>query len=178
MNEQDPKGRVLVLTGNGKGKSSSAFGMVLRASGWGYGVCVIQFIKGKWRTGEERAAVRLGNVEWHAMGDGFTWDTNNPEQDQATSREIWRVCREKMGSGQYRLVVFDEINVAMSYGWLSGDEVARAIREEKPEATHVILTGRGPVPPEVIAVADTVTTMEEVKHAFRSGGRAVKGIEF
>lgn len=92
-------GLVLVHTGEGKGKSSSAFGMVFRAAGWGMNVCVIQFIKGQWQTGEQRAAERFDNIEWHALGDGFTWDTQNPQQDVQTSREIWQLCQQKILSG-------------------------------------------------------------------------------
>ena len=170
-------GRVVVLTGPGKGKSSSAFGMVFRAAGWGLRVCVIQFIKGRWSTGEERAAARFDNVEWHALGDGFTWDTKNPQQDRATSREIWDFCQEKIRSARFDLVVLDEINYAIGYGWLSGEEVANFIQAEKPPPTHLVLTGRN-APPELVAVADTVTELGVVKHAFEQGIKAVKGIEF
>ncbi len=170
-------GRVLVLTGDGKGKSSSAFGMVFRAAGWGLRVCVIQFIKGRWRTGEERAAARFDNITWHALGDGFTWDTKNPERDRATSREIWTFCQERIRSEAYDLVVLDEINYAIGYGWLTGAEVAAFIREEKPFAVHLLLTGRGAAE-EVLAVADTVTEMGVVKHAHQQGRKAQRGIEF
>ena len=170
-------GRVLVLTGPGKGKSSSAFGMAFRAAGWGMRVCVIQFIKGRWSTGEERAAARFDNMEWHALGDGFTWDTDNPEQDRATSREIWAFCRERIASGRFDLLVLDEINYAIGYGWLTGAEVAACIRDERPDGVHLILTGRNAAE-EVVAVADTVTEMGVVKHAFETGRRGERGIEF
>ena len=104
------KGLILVNTGEGKGKSSSAFGMVFRAAGWGMKVCVIQFIKGQWKTGEQQAAKKFDNIEWHSLGDGFTWDTKNPEQDIKTSREIWEFCKEKIRSAEYDVVVLDEIN--------------------------------------------------------------------
>ncbi|MBF0127689.1 MAG: cob(I)yrinic acid a,c-diamide adenosyltransferase [Magnetococcales bacterium] len=173
----DKPGVVVVLTGEGKGKSSSAFGMVLRAAGWEMRVCVLQFIKSaKRRTGERMAAERLG-VEWHALGDGFTWKQPDPERNLAIARQAWNVCLEKLASGRYDLVVWDEIHYAIGYGWLSGAEVAEAIRTVKPPATHLILTGRA-APPEVIAAADTVSEILEIKHAFKAGIRAAKGVEF
>ncbi len=178
MKSRDKRqGIVLVHTGEGKGKSSSAFGMVLRAAGWGLKVCVIQFIKGKWKTGEQKAAERFDNIEWHALGDGFTWDTQNPEQDIRTSREIWDLCKEKVRSQQYDLVVFDEINYCSSYGWISGEEIAAFIRTEKPAWMHLVLTGRDAAP-EVVDVADTVSEMRKLKHAYDQGIDAVQGIEF
>jgi len=172
------RGITLVLTGDGKGKSSSAFGMAFRAAGWGMKVCVIQFIKGKWQTGEQQAAARFDNIEWHALGDGFTWDTKNPEQDIATSRAIWALCQQKLRSHAYDMLIWDEINYCCGYGWISGEEIARVIRDEKPGWMHLILTGRNAAP-EVIAVADTVTDMRMVRHAYRDKGiKAQQGIEF
>ena len=170
-------GLVLVLTGEGKGKSSSAIGMVFRAAGWGMKVCVIQFIKGQWQTGEQKAAQRFDNIEWHALGDGFTWDTKNPQQDIATSRRIWELGKEKILSGEFDLVLLDEINYCCGYGWLSGREIAEFILQHKPAWQHLILTGRN-APSEVIDVADTVTEMRAVKHAFTQGIKAEQGIEF
>ena len=178
MKSRDKRqGIVLVHTGEGKGKSSSAFGMVFRAAGWGMKVCVIQFIKGKWKTGEQKAAERFDNIEWHALGDGFTWDTQNPEQDIRTSREIWDLCKEKVRSQQYDLVVFDEINYCSSYGWISGEEIAAFIRMEKPAWMHLVLTGRDAAP-EVVDVADTVSEMRKLKHAYDQGIDAAQGVEF
>jgi len=177
VSETNKRGVVLVHTGKGKGKSSSALGMVFRSAGWGKQVLVIQFIKGKWQTGEEKAAEKFPNIEWHTLGDGFTWDTENPEQDQKTSREIWDFAQEKICTGNYDLVLLDEINYCAGYGWLSGEEIAEFITDKKPKATHLVLTGRN-APEEVIAVADTVTEMTLVKHAFSQGIKAVKGIEF
>jgi len=171
------QGLIVVNTGEGKGKSSSAFGMAFRAAGWGMKVCVIQFIKGKWRTGEQQAAERFDNIEWHAPGDGFTWDTNNPEQDIATSRKIWELCKQKLRSHEYDMLVFDEINYCSSYGWIPGGEIADFLRRERPSWMHVILTGRD-APAEVMALAHTVTEMKKLKHAFDQGIRAVQGIEF
>ncbi len=171
------QGIVLVNTGEGKGKSSSAFGMVFRAAGWGMNICVIQFIKGQWQTGEQKAAERFENIEWHALGDGFTWDTKNPQQDITTSRDIWEFSKQKILSEQFDLVVLDEINYCCGYQWLSGQEVADFIRQDKPAWLHLVLTGRNAAP-EVIAAANTVTEMQRIKHAFDSGIKAEQGVEF
>lgn len=170
-------GRVLVLTGDGKGKSSSAFGMAFRAAGWGMKVCVIQFIKGAWPTGEEKAAKMFDNLEWHALGDGFTWKTEDPEGDRLKSREIWDFCRQKAMSGEFDLVVFDEINMALGFGWLTDEEVVHFIREERPKSLHLVLTGRN-APKTIMDAADTVTEMTLIKHAFDNGIKACKGVEF
>ncbi|OIO71285.1 MAG: cob(I)yrinic acid a,c-diamide adenosyltransferase [Zetaproteobacteria bacterium CG12_big_fil_rev_8_21_14_0_65_55_1124] len=171
------KGLIVVNTGDGKGKSSSAFGMVFRAAAWGMKVCVIQFIKGKWKTGEQKAAERFENIEWHALGDGFTWDTQNPEQDIATSREIWALCKEKLRSHEFDMLVLDEINYVTGYGWITGEEVAGFLREERPKWMHILMTGRNAAP-EIVELADTVTEMKVVKHAFEQGIKATQGIEF
>lgn len=171
------QGVVLVHTGEGKGKSSSAFGMVFRAAGWGMRVCVIQFIKGQWQTGEQRAATRFEEIEWHALGDGFTWDTKNPEQDIKTSREIWEFSKQKILSEAFDLVILDEINYCCGYGWISGQEIADFITNDKPTWLHLVLTGRNAAP-EVIEAADTVTEMVKIKHAYASGIKAEQGIEF
>lgn len=171
------QGIVLVNTGEGKGKSSSAFGMVFRAAGWGMNVCVIQFIKGQWQTGEQKAAERFDNIEWHALGDGFTWDTKNPEQDIKTSLDIWAFSKQKILSGQFDLVVLDEINYCCGYQWIDGQEVADFIQQDKPAWLHLVLTGRNAAP-EVIAIANTVTEMQRIKHAYDTGIKAEQGIEF
>ena len=170
-------GIVLVNTGEGKGKSSSAFGTVFRAAGWGMKVCVIQFIKGQWQTGEQKAAQRLENIEWHALGDGFTWDTKNPEQDIQTSREIWEFAKQQILSEKFDVVLLDEINYCCGYGWISGQEVADFITQEKPAWLHLILTGRN-APEELMSVASTVTEMTKIKHVFDSGIKAEQGIDF
>ena len=170
-------GLVVVNTGEGKGKSSSALGMVFRAAGWNMKVCVIQYIKGQWQTGEQKAAARFDNIEWHALGDGFTWDTKNPEQDIKTSREIWALSKEKILSEEFDLVLLDEINYCFGYQWISGQEIADFILNDKPSWCHLILTGRNAAP-EVIAIADTVTEMSLIKHAFEKGIKAEQGIEF
>lgn len=170
-------GLVVVNTGEGKGKSSSAFGMVFRAAGWGMNVCVIQYIKGQWQTGEQKAAQRFDNIEWHALGDGFTWDTKNPEQDIKTSRAIWELSKEKILSEQFDVVLLDEINYCSGYGWITGVEIADFLQHHKPAWQHVILTGRNAAP-ALIAIADTVTDMKKVKHAYQQGIKAEQGIEF
>ncbi len=171
------RGLVVVNTGDGKGKSSSAFGMVFRAAGWGLKICVIQYIKGQWQTGEQKAAERFENIEWHALGDGFTWDTKNPEQDIKTSREIWVLSKQKIQSGDFDVVVLDEINYCCGYNWITGQEIAEFISEHKPVWQHLILTGRNAAP-EVVAIADTVTDMTMIKHAYQQGIKAEQGIEF
>lgn len=170
-------GLVLVNTGEGKGKSSSALGMVFRAAGWGMRVCVIQYIKGQWQTGEQKAAERFDNIEWHALGDGFTWDTKNPEQDIKTSCDIWEFSKQKILSGQFDVVLLDEINYCCGYQWISGQEVADFLINDRPQWMHVILTGRNAAP-EIIDIADTVTGMTKIKHAFEKGIKAEQGIEF
>jgi cob(I)alamin adenosyltransferase len=167
----------LVHTGEGKGKSSGALGVVFRAAGWGMRVCVVQFIKGQWQTGEQRAAARFDNIEWHALGDGFTWDTQNPAQDRKTSRDIWSFAQQKILSEDYDLVLLDEINYCCGYGWIDGAEIAAFIRERKPAWMHLILTGRNAAP-EVIEIADTVTEMKPIKHAYQKDIKAEQGIEF
>ena len=171
------QGITVVNTGEGKGKSSGGFGMVFRAAGWGMKVCVIQYIKGKWKTGEQRAAGKFDNIEWHAMGDGFTWDTQNPQQDIATSRAIWEFSKEKILSEEFDLVLLDEINYCSGYGWIPGEEIAEFVRTRKPAWLHLIMTGRD-APPAVIEVADTVTEMTKIKHAFDRGILAAQGVEF
>ncbi len=178
MKERDRRtGVTLVHTGEGKGKSSSAFGVVFRAAGWGLNVCVIQFIKGMWKTGEQKAALKFDNIEWHALGDGFTWDTKNPEQDIKTSHEIWEFSKQKILSEQYDLVVLDELNYCSSYNWIDGQEIADFVKNQKPKWMHLIITGRN-ASAELIEVADTVTEMKMIKHAFENGIKAQQGVEF
>ncbi|MEE9345726.1 MAG: cob(I)yrinic acid a,c-diamide adenosyltransferase [Methylococcales bacterium] len=178
MKERDRRtGVTLVHTGEGKGKSSSAFGVVFRAAGWGLNVCVIQFIKGMWKTGEQKAALKFDNIEWHALGDGFTWDTKNPEQDIKTSHEIWEFSKQKILSEKYDLVVLDELNYCSGYHWIEGQDIADFVKNQKPNWMHLIITGRNAAT-ELIEVADTVTEMKMIKHAFENGIKAQQGIEF
>ena len=173
------RGLLMVNTGNGKGKTTCALGLMMRAAGQGLKCCMIQFIKSKSdRYGEHHSAEKLG-IEVHTMGDGFTWDTKNPEQDKETARRSWSLCVEKMRSGDYDLLVFDELVYVLSYGMLSTEEVLeeiRAIRSEQP-ALHIVLTGRD-APQALIDAADLVTEMREIKHPFNAGIFAQQGIEF
>jgi cob(I)alamin adenosyltransferase len=173
----DPeKGLVLVHTGNGKGKSSSAFGVIIRALGWKQKVGVVQFIKGKWITGERQFFDRLGEVTWHTMGEGFTWDTQDKERDIAAAQAAFAKGVEMMKSGDYDLIVMDEINIAMRYDYLSVAEVIAGL-EARDKRTSVILTGRD-AKPELCDYADLVTEMTEVKHPFHNGIKAQRGVDF
>jgi cob(I)alamin adenosyltransferase len=167
---------VIVNTGDGKGKSTAAFGTMLRAVARGWAVCVVQFVKsGRWKVGEERSARALG-VEWWTVGDGFTWDSKDMERTEAVAREAWRVAREKLASGAYQLVVLDEITYPMNWGWIPVPEVVGAI-VGRPPSVNVIATGRD-APEELAGCADTVTDMRSRKHAFDRGVRAIRGIDF
>ena len=167
---------VIVNTGNGKGKSTAAFGTAMRAVARGWKVCVIQFLKSdRWKVGEKEMATRLG-VEWWTIGDGFTWDSRDMERTEAIAREAWRVAGEKIESGDYGLVVLDEITYPMNWGWIATTEVVAAIAA-RPPSVNVIATGRE-APPELIELADTVTEMRNRKHAFDRGIKAIRGIDF
>lgn len=167
---------VLVHTGNGKGKSSSAVGVVVRSVARGWPVGVIQFLKsGTWRTGEEKVCRDLG-VDWWAEGEGFTWESDDLTEDQAVAQQAWDQSAELIRGGEHQLVVLDEITYPMNWGWISTDEVVRTIRE-RPEHVNVVCTGRD-APQELIDLADTVTEMTEVKHAYQKGLRAKKGIDY
>jgi cob(I)alamin adenosyltransferase len=168
--------RVLVNTGDGKGKSSAAWGVMLRAVSAGWRVAVVQFLKsGRWRTGEEEAARRLG-VDWWSLGDGFTWDSEDMDETRAAARKAWRSASELIRAGQHRLVILDEVTYAMTWGWLDTREVIETIRSRPPEVS-VIATGRD-APDELREIADTVTEMVSRKHAFDRDIGAMRGIEF
>lgn len=174
---KDPeKGLVLVHTGNGKGKSSSAFGVVIRALGWKQSVGVVQFIKGKWITGERRFFDQLGDVTWHTMGEGFTWDTQDKERDIAAAQAAFAKAVDMMESGDYDLVVLDEINIALRYDYLDVNEVIEHLKG-RDKRTGVILTGRN-AKPELMEFADLVTEMTEVKHPYQAGIKAQRGVDF
>ena len=173
----DPeKGLVLVHTGNGKGKSSSAFGVIIRALGWKQKVGVVQFIKGKWITGERQFFDRLGEVTWHTMGEGFTWDTQDKDRDIAAAKAAFAKGRAMMESGEYDLIVMDEINIALRYDYLAVEDVIAGL-QARDKRTGVILTGRD-AKPELCAYADLVTEMTEVKHPFHNGIKAQRGVDF
>ena len=170
-------GIIIVNTGNGKGKSSSAFGMVARALGHGMKVGVVQFIKGAMSTGEETFLRRFpDDVSFHAMGEGYTWETQNRERDIAKAEEAWEQARRFLTDPAYGLVVLDELNIALKYRYLDVHTVIADLLD-RPEMQHVVVTGRA-APPELIAVADTVTEMNVVKHAFKAGIAAQAGTEW
>jgi cob(I)alamin adenosyltransferase len=167
---------VLVNTGNGKGKSTAAFGVVMRAVARGWPVCVIQFIKSdKWKVGEEKIARQLG-VEWLKGGDGFTWES--PDLDESRGRAVaaWALAAHTLAQGDHTLVVLDEITYPINYGWIGIDDVTAAIRA-RPEHVNVVLTGRD-APEPLIELADTVTEMTKVKHVYDRGIKARRGIDF
>ncbi len=172
-------GLLMVNTGNGKGKTTAALGVLFRAAGRGMNCCLIQFMKSKTdRYGEHEACEQLG-IEVHTMGDGFTWDTQDPAQDIKTSEETWALCVEKMRSEEYDLVVFDELVYVLDYKFLDLHKVLdeiKSIREKQPNL-HIIMTGRN-APPELIEASDLVTEMTEIKHPFNAGIYAQQGIEF
>ncbi len=167
---------VIVNTGDGKGKSTAAFGTAMRAVARGWRVCVVQFMKsGRWKVGEEKSARELG-VDWWTIGNGFTWDSKDMDQTEAIARDAWRTAREKLTDASYGLVILDEITYPMNWGWISTEEVVAAIRT-RPASMNVIATGRD-APEALIEVADTVTEMRSRKHAFDRGVRAIRGIDF
>ncbi len=173
------KGLLMVNTGDGKGKTTAAIGVLVRAAGRGLKCCMIQFMKSKTdRYGEHESLEKLG-IEIHTMGDGFTWDTNDPTQDIKTSEKTWALCVEKMQSDEYELLVFDELVYVLDYKFLDVqkvvDEIAMA-REKQPHL-HIIATGRN-APQELVEAADLVTEMKEIKHPFHAGIYAQQGIEF
>ena len=174
---RDPeKGLVLVHTGDGKGKSSSAFGVITRALGWKQRVGVVQFVKGKWITGEKQFFDRLGGVDWHMMGEGFTWDSQDRARDIAAAEAALNQARQMMESGEYDLIVLDEINISLRYDQISVEPVIAALEARSPK-TGVILTGRN-APQEIVDYADLVTVMEEVKHPYKAGIKAQRGVDF
>jgi len=177
--QEHTRGLLIVHTGNGKGKTTCALGLMMRAAGQGLSCCMIQFMKSRNdRYGEHISAEKLG-IEVHTMGDGFTWDTKNPEQDRQTARNTWELCVEKLRSRDYDLLVFDELVYCLSYGFLPVDEIVNELKQARAEqpALHIVVTGRD-APPELIEAADLVTEMTEVKHPFQAGIRAQRGIEF
>ncbi|HEX2041074.1 MAG TPA: cob(I)yrinic acid a,c-diamide adenosyltransferase [Acidimicrobiales bacterium] len=171
-----PPSLVLVNTGHGKGKSSAAFGVMGRGWARGWRVGVVQFVKGgKWKTGERKLADHLG-IEWHTLGDGFTWESTDLDETAAKGRHAWDVARQKLASGDYDLLILDELTYAVTYGWVPVADVVEGLHDRAPR-TNVVITGRD-APPEVIELADTVTEMRKVKHAYDHGITAKKGIEY
>jgi cob(I)alamin adenosyltransferase len=173
----EERGLIVVHTGTGKGKSTAAFGMVLRCIGHGMRVGVVQFVKGAWHTGERGVLAKFPElVTCRAMGEGFTWDTQYRERDIAAARAAWQAAKEMIADPSYQLVLLDELNIVLRYDYLPLDEVLAALKE-KPRDLHVVVTGRN-AKPELIDLADLVTEMTLVKHPFRAGVKAQKGIEF
>lgn len=177
--KEGEKGLIIVHTGAGKGKSSSGFGMILRCIAHDMPCAVVQFIKGAWDTGERRLIeTHFGDLcQFHAMGEGFTWETQDKTRDIAAARRGWEKAKELIRDERNRMVLLDEINIALRYDYLPVEEVVAFLREEKPAMTHVVLTGRN-AKEELIELADLVTEMTLVKHPFRSGIKGQKGVEF
>jgi cob(I)alamin adenosyltransferase len=169
------RGVLVVNTGNGKGKSSSAFGVVARALGHGMKVAVVQFIKGSFATGEEAFFRRFPEVEYHVMGEGFTWETQDPDLDRRAAQAAWELAAGFLADPGVQVVVLDELNIALKLGLIPLDRVIDAL-DARPDHQHVVVTGRG-APPGLIEIADTVTEMRPIKHAFDAGVMAQKGIE-
>jgi len=167
---------VIVNTGDGKGKSTAAFGTALRALARDWRVAVVQFVKsGEWKVGEEQIGRRLG-IDWFALGQGFTWDSTDLEHDRAIAHDSFAQAAAIIAAGEHRLVVLDELTYLCTWGWLPVDDVVRAI-EQRPEHVNVVVTGRD-APQELIDVADTVTEMRKVKHAYDDGIRAMRGLDY
>jgi cob(I)alamin adenosyltransferase len=171
------KGLLMVTTGPGKGKSTAAFGLVLRALGHGWRIGVVQFIKGAWHTGERTALERFPDlVEWHTMGEGFTWDTQDRQRDIAAATRAWEMTRKLMSDPSIRLLVLDELNIALRYDYLPLTDILEVLAARRDDL-NIIVTGRN-AKPELIAIADAVTEMGLVKHHFAAGVKAQAGIEF
>ena len=173
----EERGLLIVHTGKGKGKSTAAFGLVLRCLGHGMPVGIVQFVKGVWTTGERMALERFGDlVSCRAMGEGFTWDTQDRARDIAAARKAWETAKAMIANPSYRLVVLDELNIVLRYDYLLLDEVVAALTAKRDDL-HIVVTGRN-ARPELLEAADLVTEMTLVKHPFRSGVKAQIGIEF
>jgi len=173
----EERGLLIIHTGKGKGKSTAAFGMVLRCLGHGMRVGIVQFVKGVWTTGERIALERFGElVTCRAMGEGFTWDTQDRARDIAATRKAWETAKAMIADRSYRLVLLDELNIVLRYDYLALDEVVATLKA-KPRDLHIVVTGRN-ARPELVEAADLVTEMTLVKHPFRSGVKAQIGIEF
>ncbi len=175
----EKKGLIIVHTGNGKGKSSSGFGMIMRCIAHGIPCAVVQFIKGNWQTGEKRFLRErfAKECQFHVSGEGFTWDTQDRQRDIAAATAGWEKAKELILDPEIGFVLLDEINIALRYDYLDVLEVVRFLLEEKPHMTHVVLTGRN-AKPELIAAADLVTEMREIRHPFQDGVVAQRGVEF
>jgi cob(I)alamin adenosyltransferase len=175
--KNEERGLLIVHTGKGKGKSTAAFGMVFRAIGHGFKVGVVQFVKGAWGTGERDVLAKFPDqVTIKAMGEGFTWDTQDRQRDIAAAHAAWESAKQMIADQGYKLILLDELNIVLRYDYLPLDEVIKVLKS-KPRDTHVIVTGRN-AKDELIEIADLVTEMTEIKHPFRAGVKAQAGIEF
>jgi cob(I)alamin adenosyltransferase len=171
-----PPSLVLINTGDGKGKSSAAFGVMGRAWARGWKTCVIQFLKSpEWKTGEEKLAAHLG-IDWHRLGDGFTWESSDMDETEAKARHAWDVTEAALASGEWDMLILDELTYAITFGWIAEERVVNAVRN-RAARTNVVITGRGATP-GLLDVANTATEMRVIKHAFDEGIQARKGIEY
>ena len=173
------KGLLIVFTGNGKGKTTASLGMALRTIGHGHKVAIIQFIKGGWTTGEEKALKNLSsNISWHSLGEGFTWETQDRVRDEELVKEAWKVAKTYIINESYKLIILDEINIATKLGYLSPDEIISFIQSLNDRKNHIVLTGRG-ASESIINQADLVTEMKLIRHPFKEQGiKAQACIEF
>ena len=173
------KGLLIVFTGNGKGKTTASLGMALRTIGHGYKVAIIQFIKGGWTTGEEKALKNLSpNISWHALGEGFTWETQDRIRDEKLVQEAWQLAKKYIKNESYKLIILDEINIAIKLGYLVSEEIITFLKSIKNRKNHVVLTGRG-ASDSILNYADLVTEMKLIRHPFKEKGiKAQKCIEF
>lgn len=174
--ENSARGLVIVNTGDGKGKTTSAIGQAIRAVGSGFTVCFVQFIKGTWETGESSLLRSLDGIEFHSIGTGFTWLSEDKTEVVEKGRQAWRLAEQKVMSGDFDMVVLDELTYLVTYGIISEEALLTLIRQ-KPGALHLVITGRG-ASRGLVEVADLVTEMKEVKHPFSQGIKAQKGIEY
>ena len=173
------KGLLIVFTGNGKGKTTAALGMALRTIGHGYKVAIIQFIKGGWTTGEEKALKNLSsNISWHSLGEGFTWETQDRIRDEKLVQEAWGLAKEYIKKEYYKLIILDEVNIAIKLGYLDSEEIITFLKSINNRKNHIVLTGRG-ASDSIINYADLVTKMELIRHPFKEQGiKAQKCVEF
>ena len=173
------KGLLMVFTGNGKGKTTASLGMALRTIGHGYKVAIIQFIKGGWNTGEEKALKNLSsNISWHALGEGFTWETQDRIRDEKLVQEAWQLSKKYIKNESYKLIILDEINIATKLGYLTSEEIITFLKSLNNRNNHVVLTGRG-ASDSIINYADLVTEMKLIRHPFKEQGiKAQKCVEF
>ena len=178
-NRKTQKGLLIVFTGNGKGKTTASLGMALRTIGHGYKVAIIQFIKGGWTTGEEKALKNLSsNISWHALGEGFTWETQDRIRDEKFVQEAWQLAKKYIENESYKLIILDEINIATKLGYLDSEEIITFLKSLNNRKNHIVLTGRG-ASDSIINYADLVTEMKLIRHPFKEQGiKAQKCVEF